>query len=160
MSGSDTETLTGSESGFGSVKLEPVEKGAHVQREGLRDTWTPNIFRHKATQVTQQFTRISEANTELVIARESEKTSVETLMEMMMSMQVEKRKREQARERREEEREERREREHRKEKAERRELDAKREEARLAREERLLVSLAAQPVVPLKVTISSNRLLL
>ena len=160
VSGSDTDkTLTDSESGFSSVKLEPVEKGARVQREGLRDTWTPNTFRHKATQVTQQFVRISETNTELVMARESEKTSVETLMEMMISMQVEEKKREQARERQEEEREERRGRERREEKAERRELEAKRQEAQLAREERLLVSLkAAQPVVPQKVTISSNRL--
>ena len=127
------------------MKLENELSEQFLGSEGFQDTWTTNTFRHKANQVTDQLVRLTEVNTELVMAREEEKSSVEKLMELMVKMRMDDKK-------------EMRERDERLERI-RTERDEKREEEWQEREERLLISLkAAQPSVPQKVTINSNRL--
>ena len=131
---SDTDsefTLCGSESGFGSVKEEP-DTGLE-QREA---SWTPLTLRNRATQVWQQFARITEETVQLQMARESKKASMDKLMETMVTTGMEDQKREREREietqRREREREDQRERE----KREQIEREEQREERRIEREER------------------------
>ena len=164
---SGEQTIVDSESGFGSeqcFKQEPVEdqgngREGFLGSVGFQDDWTPNTLRQTASKVTQQFERLSQVNTELTMARESEKSSVEKLMEMMLSMKMDEQKRDDERRREERQRDEDRKREER-EREDRRERERREEkEERLAREERLITTLkAAQPAIPQKVTINSNRL--
>ena len=109
---SGEHTLVQSESDFGSEQLKQEFKEETLGSDGFLNTWTSQTLRQNATQVSQQFVRLAEVNSELTMARESEKSSVEKLVEMMVSMRMDEKKRE-------EEREERRERERREEKAER-----------------------------------------
>ena len=101
-SGGESEETTGqSESGFGSsVQSEKVEK----EKEGdLRGAlWTPGTLRCNTVRVTEQLSRLAEASSVLVMAREEEKTEMEKIMEMMLEMQIKERDREDERERRQE----------------------------------------------------------
>ena len=60
-------TVCGSESGFGSVKVE-----VDTESVTFEESWTPNTFTDKASQVGQQFARITEENVQLQMARKSE----------------------------------------------------------------------------------------
>ena len=86
--------------------------------EGFQDDWTPKALRQTAHKVSQQVVRLSQVNSELTIARESEKSSMGKLMEMMLFMRAEEMKRD-------EERGEHSDRERREEKAERLEIAKK-----------------------------------
>ena len=79
-------TIENIESGFGSIKQEQNFAELDLDCERFEDTWTPGTLRHKATQVTNQLARLTEVNTELVMAKEAEKSSVEKLMELMLTM--------------------------------------------------------------------------
>ena len=82
---SGEQTIVNSESGFGSeqcCKQESVEdqgngREGFLGSVGFQEDWTPNTLRQTASKVTQQFERLSQVNTELTMARESEKSSVE-----------------------------------------------------------------------------------
>ena len=101
----------------------------------------PKTLRQNVHQVSQQVVRLAEANSELTMARESEKSHLGMLMEMMVSMRMDDMKRD-------DEREETRQRE-----------ELKREEEQETREERLSATLkAAQPVVSQTVNISKLNL--
>ena len=79
-SGEDSEgTLEGSESRFGSVKLEGEARNQELLL--LQDTWTPGTVRDTATQVRIQVTRLAEENSQLRMAREIEQTSIEKMMQ-------------------------------------------------------------------------------
>ena len=79
-SGEDSEgILEGSESRFGSVKLEGEARNQELLL--LQDTWTPGTVRDTATQVRIQVTRLAEENSQLRMAREIEQTSIEKMMQ-------------------------------------------------------------------------------
>ena len=88
-----------SEAWFGSVKDE-VEDGF----DQAEANWTLLTFKHRAIQVGQQFVRLTEENSQLQMARESEKSSIDKLMEMMVTMRMDDQKREREREEKREER--------------------------------------------------------
>ena len=127
-------TIENSESGYGSIKQEQNFPELDLDCERYEYTRTPGTLRHKATQFTNQLARLTEVNTELVMAREVEMSSIEKLMELMLMMRMEDEKRYERREEKTEleklQREERRERESR-EQAER---ELRREEQRIERE--------------------------
>ena len=85
-------TLEGSESGFGSIKLE----GEAGEQETLllESTWMPRTAKHSVAQVGNRLHRMAEENRQLRMTTEVEKTSVEKMMELM-TMRMEDQKREQ-----------------------------------------------------------------
>ena len=126
LSTSDTEsesTVVGSESGFGSIKLEGEMEQIDIEGDELTHTWTSTTIRNTATQVGIKVNRLADENLQLRMARETEWSYIDKLMEMMLTMHMEDQKRED--QKRESEREEWRERE----RIEQRERDEKREEA-------------------------------
>ena len=104
ISEEDSEgTLEGSESGFGSIKLE----GEAGEQENLllESTWTPRTAKHSITQVGNRLHRMAEENRQLRMMTEVENNSVEKMIKLMVTMRMEDQKREQDREdRRERER--------------------------------------------------------
>ena len=64
--------------------------------------WTPGTLRCNTVRVTEQLSRLAEASSVLVMAREEEKTGMEKIMKMMLEMQIKERDREDERERRQE----------------------------------------------------------
>ena len=167
----DTEregTIVGSDSGFGSVKLEVDLDSEQIEAEGdwVEDTWTPITARNTATQVGLQFAKIAEQNSQLIMARETEQSAMDKLMEMMLTMRMEEQKREDRweREREQERREDRLREEKRREREEQKEEE--REERRRAekreqedRQATLLAQLKeAQPAVPQNITIQKEEL--
>ena len=137
------ETVVPSESGFeGSVKQESVERVLQFTSEPNVALWSPDTFSRATTQISEQFTRIVEANSDSAMSRENEKSSMERIMEMVIQMQTQQNeqalKREPEREKREE--------------------DRRRDDLR--REERLIETLRkAQSAVPQAVTIVNHKLL-
>ena len=109
-SGSDSEeTIVGSESGIGSSKLEREDSVPLLEGDRDRNLWTPGTLTSRDNQVTEQLSRLATVNTDLAMARETEKSGLERVMEMMLQMRVEDRKevqlREEKREREERQRE-------------------------------------------------------
>ena len=82
------ETITGSESGIESVKLEPGEHGFEQECEPRNSQWTPGTLRSRTETVTEQWNRLARASSELAMARETDKSSIERMMEMMLQMQM------------------------------------------------------------------------
>ena len=159
----------GSESGFGSKKVELEDEQAEAQWALLQDTWTPQTLQKTASEVGAQYSRLAEENQHFRMAREAERTSLEKIMELIVTMKMEDQKREQEREerrdreareradQRERERIEQREKE--RENLERIEREEKWEEERERREARLLTTLKeAQPAVPQHVNIKKLEL--
>ena len=108
LDSSGEQTLVDSESGFGSEQLCKQEFSEdQAEGEGFLKILTPKILRQNVNQVSQQVVRLAEANSELTMARESEKSSLEKLMEMMVSMRLEDKRRDEEREQRMRERDDR-----------------------------------------------------
>ena len=107
-SGVSEETVILSESGVGSIKLEPGEVEQELYGEDLRESWMPGTLHRTATQVSSQMARLTETNKSLKMAREAEKSLLYKLMELMVTMRMndEKRRQEKRRERIEKEKRE------------------------------------------------------
>ena len=62
-------TLVQSESDFGSEQLKQELREETLGSDGFLNTWTSQTLRQNATQVSQQFLRLAEVNSELTMAR-------------------------------------------------------------------------------------------
>ena len=87
--------MCGSECGFGSVKQDIEQEGF----DQVEASWTPVTFKIKAIQIGNQFAnRLTEENSQLTMARETDKSSIDKMMEIMISMRLEDQKRKRERE--------------------------------------------------------------
>ena len=81
-----------------------------MQIEPRSTLWTLGTFRNQTIAITNRLSRLAEANSEIFMARESEKTSIERMMmEMMLQMQMQEKENTAQREQEDHRREERRE---------------------------------------------------
>ena len=60
--------------------------------------WTPGTLRNQTFQITNQLSRLVEVNSDIAMARETEKSGMERFMETMVQMHAEDRKEAQLRE--------------------------------------------------------------
>ena len=83
-SGESESTIFASESGIASLKLEDEDRPPVLEGDRDTDLWTPGTLTDRANQVTEQVSRLATANSELAMARETERVGLEKIMEMMV----------------------------------------------------------------------------